>query len=601
MRIVRISKAVAIGAAAALALSACAANTGTTPSSSPATTGSTTAATGGEVRVVEVNPFTSFNTNTANGNVDINSKIAMTMSAGFNYIDNELKVVKNEQFGKYEVVSEDPLTVKYTINDGVKWSDGEAVNADDMVLQWAIVSGHFNDSKVDDAGKIVSGTTYFDYAGDTTGMNLANTPEVGDDNRSVTLKFDKPFADWEISFGTMGSITPAHIAAKKGGMTTAELTKMLLETPKGDPAKPAAVNKDLKKVADFWNTGYDTKSLPTDKDLYLSSGPFMVKDIVADRSMTLVKNPDYTWGPIPNVDSIVVRYIGDSAAQVTALKNGEVDIIAPQASTDTLKQLEALGSSVTVEQGQQLAYDHIDLNFSGVFKEKNVREAFMKTVPRQQIVDTVIGKLVPDAKPLDSQIFVPANDSYAAAVAANGSADFQAVDIEGAKALLNGAKPEVRIMYNKENPNRLDAYSLIAESASQAGFKIVDGGLPGNAWGAALGNGTYDATIFGWTNSGVGVSGVPQLFGSKSSSNFSKFNDPAADALMDELVITPDKAKQDELQVQIDTKLWGARYGLPLYQSAGVQAFSSDIGGVKYMANQTGVWWNFWEWSVNSK
>lgn len=599
MRIARISKAVAIGAAAALALSACAANTGTTPSSAPATTGTEAAATGGEVRVVEVNPFTSFNSNTATGNVDINSKISYTMNGQFNYIDKDLNVVKNDKFGTYEVLSQDPLSVKYTINEGVKWSDGEPVNADDLVFAWSIISGRFNDATVDPAtGKVTTGTNYFDYAGDTTGLGLTDAPVVDPDGRTITLNYSKPFADWEIAFNPL---TPAHIAAKKAGMSTADLTKLLLETPKGDAAKPVPVNKEIKKVSDFWNVGYDTKSLPTDKDLYLSSGPFIVKDIVPDRSMTLVKNPDYTWGEIPKIDSIVVRYIGDSAAQVTALKNGEVDIVAPQASTDTLQQLEALGSAVTVEQGQQLAYDHLDLNFTGVFKDKNVREAFMKTVPRQQIVDTVIGKLVPGAKPLDSQIFVPASSAYAAAVAANGSSAFNAVDIDAAKKLLNGATPTVRIMYNKENPNRLDAYTLIAESAKQAGFKVVDGGLPANAWGAALGNGTYDASIFGWTNSGVGVSGVPQLFGSKSSSNFSGFKDPAADKLMDELLVTTDKAKQDELQIQIDTKLWEARYGLPIFQSAGVQAYSADVGGVEFMPNQTGVWWNFWEWTSNTK
>ena len=67
-------------------------------------------------------------------------------------------------------------------------------------------------------------------------------------------------------------------------------------------------------------------------------------------------------------------------------------------------------------------------------------------------------------------------------------------------------------MYNKDNPNRVDAFSLIRESATKAGFKIVDGGLGASDWGKALGDGSYDATIFGWINSGVGVSGVPQIF-----------------------------------------------------------------------------------------
>lgn len=593
MRFKRISKAVAIGATAALALSACAASTGTNDKSSGA---SEAAGNGGEVRVVEVNAFSSFNDNTAKGNVDINSKIAYTTQSQFNYIDSDLKVQKNEKFGKYEVVSEDPLTVKYTINEGVKWSDGEPVNADDMLLAWAVQSGHFNDAKIDEAtGEVKSGNTYFDYAGDTSGLGLTDVPEVGDDNRSITLKYSKPFADWETSFGMMGA---AHVVAKKVGMTTEELSKLLTTAPKGDPAKPAKANAKLKKVADFWNTGFDTKSLPSDKSLYLSDGPFIVDKIVPNQSMTLVRNKDYNWGPEPKVDSIVVRYIGEAPAQVQALKNGEVDIIAPQASADTMEQLDALGDQVVVEKGDQLAYDHLDLNYSGVFKDKDVREAFMKVVPREQIVDTIIKKLNPDAKPLDSQLFVPANDGYKEAAKDNGSANYQKADIAGAKKLLDGKTPTVRLMYNKDNPNRSDAYSLIAASAKQAGFKVVDGGLGASEWGGALGTGTYDATIFGWVSSGVGVTGVPQIFGTGSSSNFNKFSSKEADSLMDELIVTTDKAKQVELQVKIDKLIWDSDYGLPLFQSVGVDAYSSDIEGVKYMQNQTGVWWNFWDWNL---
>ncbi|MGO2004382.1 ABC transporter family substrate-binding protein [Arthrobacter rhombi] len=593
MRFTRISKAVAIGATAALALSACAASTGSNDSSSGAAEGE---GNGGEIRVVEVNAFSSFNDNTAKGNVDINSKIAYTTQSQFNYIDNDLKVQKNEKFGKYEVESEDPLTVKYTINEGVKWSDGEPVNADDMMLAWAIQSGHFNDAKTDDAGEVTAGTNYFDYAGDTSGLALTDVPEIGDDNRSITLKYSKPFADWETSFGMMGA---AHVVAEKSGMKTEELTDLIKTAPKGDPAKPAKKpNAKLKKAADFWNTGFDTKSLPSDESLYLSDGPFIVDKIVADQSMTLVRNKDYDWGPEPKVDSIVVRYIGESPAQVQALKNQEVDIIAPQASADTLESLEALGDQVVVDKGDQLSYDHIDLNYNGVFKDEDVRKAFMHTIPREQIVDTIIKKLNPDAKPLDSQLFVPDNDGYEESAKNNGSADYQEADIEKAKKLLDGKKPKVRIMYSKDNPNRADAYSLIAASAKKAGFKVVDGGLGASEWGSALGGGTYDATIFGWISSGVGVTGVPQIFGTGSASNFNKFSSKEADSLMDKLIVTTDEKEQTDLQVKIDKLIWDSGYGLPLFQSVGVDAYDSKVEGVKYMSNQTGVWWNFWDWNL---
>lgn len=591
MRLGRISKAVGVAAAAVLALSACAGNSGgTTP-----TTAAAASKTGGSATVVEVNAFNTFNPNTAVGNTDINSKVSYATHSGFFYIDNKLNVVRNEKFGKMEKTSDNPLTVKYTINEGVKWSDGTPVTAADLLLQWAAFSGYYNDA--DSAAK--TGTSYFSYAGDPTGIALTDFPELGADNRSMTLKYSKPFADWEIAIGGPGIDVPAHVVAAKAGLTdTKAFIDLLKGLPRGDAAAPKPANAQLQAMAAFWNTGFDSKTLPADPSLFLSNGPYIVKSVTQDQSLTMVRNKDYNWGPEAKLDEITVRYIGDAGAQVQALKNGEADIIAPQASADTVEQLKALESQgVTVEVGNQLSYDHIDLNYSGPFAEKNVREAFMKTVPRKDIVDKIVKKLDPDAAPLDSQLFVPDQAAYADSVKNNGSSAYQDVDIEGAKRLLNGATPEVRIMYNKDNTNRVDAYSLIRESATQAGFRIVDGGLGKSDWGKALGGGTYDAAIFGWINSGVGVSGVPQIFKTGNDSNYNLFSDPEADKLMDELIVTPDRSKQDELIQQIDKKIWDSAYGLPLFQAVGVDAYSDRITGVKYMPNQTGVWWNFWEWA----
>ncbi|WP_434993110.1 ABC transporter family substrate-binding protein [Arthrobacter sp. Ld5] len=596
MRFGRTSKAVGVAAVAALALSACAANTGT-ESTDEGTEGE---ATGGNIRVVEVNAFSSFNSSTSEGNVDINGKIAYATHSGFVYINNDLEVVKNEDFGTMEVLSEDPLSVKYTVNEGVNWSDGEPVDGGDLLMAWAIESGYFNDAKTDDAGEVVSGATYFDYAGDTSGLGLTELPEIGEDGRSITLNYSEPFADYEVAFGLMsegGIDTPAHVLAEKAGLADEDaLIELINTTPAGDPEKPVE-RPEIQALADFWNTGFDTKSLPTDPSLFLSNGPFIASAITPDQSMTLTRNEDYDWGPMPKVDEITVRYIGEAPAQVQALQNGEVDIIAPQASADTVEQLEGL-EGVTVEQGNQLSYDHLDLNFSGVFEDEKVREAFMKTVPRQQLVDTIVKKINPDAEPLDSQLFLTDQAPYEESAANNGSEAYAEVDIEGAKELLAGATPEVRIMYNRDNPNRLNSYTLIAESAAQAGFKVVDGGLGSSDWGAALGNGTYDATIFGWINSGVGVSGVPQIFKSGNGSNFNGFSSPEADELMDELIVTTDPEEQDRLQIEIDKLIWDSKYGLPLFQVPGVDAYSDNVTGIEYMPNQTGVWWNFWDWQV---
>jgi peptide/nickel transport system substrate-binding protein len=580
-----------MAAALALALGACSAN------SEPAqpTLAAVPTVSDGSATVAEVNAFSTFNPNTGHGNTDINARISYATHSGFFYIDNNLNVVRNEKFGKMEKISDDPLTVRYTVNEGVKWSDGTPVTAADLLLQWAAFSGYYDD--VDAGGK--TGTSYFSYAGDRTGLALTDFPELGGDNRSMTLKYSKPFADWEVAMGGPGIDIPAHVLAAKAGLKdVAAVVELLKNTPRGDARAPRPAVAELRALADVWNTGFDTKTLPADPMLFLSNGPYIVKALAPDQSLTLVRNKDYNWGPEPKLDEITVRYIGSATAQLDALKNDDADIADLQASADTVDEITALQSQgVTADIGNQLAYDHLDVNFTGPFADKSVREAFLKTVPRKAIVDKIVKTLDANAAPLDSQVFFPDEAAYSDAVRDNGSSAYQDVDIEAAKRLLDGATPEVRILYNRDNPNRAAAFSLIRDSASKAGFRIVDGGLGASDWGGALGGGTYDAAIFGWISTGVGVAGVPQVFKSGSGSNFNGFSDPDADKLMDELVGTTERSKQDSLMQKIDKKIWNSAYGLPLYRTVGVIAYGNGMDGVKFMPSQTGAWWNFWEWA----
>ena len=167
--------AVAVAGVAALALSAC-----TTSGS----TGTSTAAKGGTVTVAVVNDFTSFNSQTPQGNLDTNGQVGYldgSYGTGFQYIDNNYKIVHDDKFGKFEKLSDDPLTVKYTLNKDDKWSDGQPVTADDMILAWAIASGHYDSAKFDDNGNVTSGTQYFSIAGSTAGVDSTDFPEVGDE------------------------------------------------------------------------------------------------------------------------------------------------------------------------------------------------------------------------------------------------------------------------------------------------------------------------------------------------------------------------------------------------------------------------------------
>lgn len=572
--------------AAALVITGCSGSGGT----APVVVGETNR--GGSATVAEVNAFTSFNPFSAAGNTDINTKIGHITHSGFYYVDNTEQVVRNEKFGRIEKVSDRPLKVKYTVNEGVKWSDGEAIDTGDLLLAWAAGSGYFDDADA----RTGTGTAYFSAASDRSGLAATSLPETGSDGRSITLEYASPYADWEVAFDVG---LPAHVVAAKSGLNDEDdLIELIQESPRGNANEPA-VNAPLKRVSDFWNSGFNTKTLPPDPAMYLSSGPYIVRDIVPDTSIRLVRNKDYVWGPEPYLDEVNVRFTGDATAAVATLSAGQADIIAPQPAAATESLFDGLAAQGnTVERYSQSGYDHLDLKFSGPFSDKSVREAFLKTVPRQEIVDDTVGGLVADAKPLDSHVFLPTHPKYADTVKDNGSTKYSKVDIPGATSQLRGAAPTIRILYNKDNPNRVRAYSLIRDSARLAGFTVEDAGLGNADWVAALSTGSYDAAILGWIGPGVGVSRVPQIFKTGAGSNFNGFSDDEADNAMEDLAGTTDLAKQDELMAEVDKRVWETAYGVPLYQTTGTVAYSSRVAGIEPSSGPLGVWWNVWEWRL---
>jgi peptide/nickel transport system substrate-binding protein len=577
--------AVAIAGATALVLAGCTTAGAPTP----------TTAKGGTVTVATVNDFTSFNYNTPDANLDTNGFVYYMTTGTFFTVDPKFKVIYDTSFGKLEKTSDSPLTVKYTLKKGLKWSDGKPITADDMALSWAIGTGYYDSGTLDDAGKVTSGTNYFSTAGSTAALNGPSFPAISSDNLSMTIKYTTPYVDYAL---VSPIAQPAHVVAEKAGLkSAADLTALLKKLPKGDPAKPAAADPTLQKAADFVNRGYDVTAMPTDKSLLVSSGPMVVSDFVPTQSLTLVKNKFYTGDHASKVDKIVIRNIPDANAQVTALANGEVDVINPQASADTLTALKATSAKVIV--GSQASYDHLDLSFNApVFQDLKVRQAFLKTIPRQQILDSIVTPIDPKAKVLDSQQFLPQVSAYADSVKGNGASAYGKVDIEGAKALLAGATPTIKLMYNTKNPNRIDEFQSIQASATKAGFKIVDAGSPD--WSKKLGDGTYDAVLFGWVNPGYGYAGVPQIWSTSGGGNYNAYKGTDKLALSTQSIL--DGKKITPILQDMDKKAFTDAYGLPLFQSPGIIGVTSRVTGVDtYFAGQTGPFWNFWEWTVKGK
>ncbi|CAN5527392.1 ABC transporter family substrate-binding protein [soil metagenome] len=595
MRIRRFAAAAATVAAGALILSGCAA-----PQSEIVE--------GSSLSVAWNQPFYSYNGNTSFGNATANNNITYATLGGFNYYNDVPELVRDESFGTIEKISDDPLVIKYTIADGVKWSDGTAVDAADILLQWAALSRALDTPDFDsseftdpDTGEFTddfpTDVVYFDSGADPeVGLGLVSTlPQVSDDKKSVTMTYDTPFVDWELQ---LTPPLPAHVVAKNAlGIEDNQEAKDAIITAITDGDEEA-----LAGISSFWNSGFNFTEMPSNPDLVLASGPYVITDFVADQYVTLKANTEYTGANQPKVEEITVRFITDPLAAVQALQNGEVQVISPQATVDVADALSAL--DVTVIGGYEGTYEHIDLQFdqskSGFFNDPLVREAFMKVIPRQEIVDKLIVPLQEDATTRDSQVFLPGAEGYDESVANNGSADYAEVDVDGAIALLAEAgvtNPEVCMLFSSTNPRRANEFLLVQQSAALAGFNVTDCSSPD--WGGLLGTpGAYDASLFGWQSTSLGVTnGPPPTFTTGGINNMNFYSNPEMDKLTTALGKEFDTDKQIEIQIEIDKLLWDDFYGVTIFQFPAVTAYDQNaIANISPSTLAPTIFWNIWDW-----
>lgn len=551
-------------------------------------------------------PLTSYNNQTAYGSSTTNSNILYLTQTGFNYYDDLADLVQNTDFGRYELLANDPTSVRFTINDGVEWSDGVAVDGADMLLAWAAQSATLNSvgysPSYDDQNQIIPGQgddVYFD------GRNVTlegTTADIGDDGRSLTISWKTAFADWKTSFWSgAGVAVPAHVVGMRAlGIDDPEAAK--------DAVVDAITTNDrtaLKKLADTWNTAFNFSSLPDDPSLYLSFGAYEIAEFKADQYLILDRNERYDWGPKPSVDEITIRFIADPLAAVQALKNGEVDIVQPQSDADVLRALEDI-DGVQIDTFDEATFEHIDLNIGrsqnpGVWSDVRVREAFLKTIPRQEIVEKLFQPMNPSASVLNSHLLLSSFPGYDDMVAANGSAEYASVDIAGARALLADAgvsNPEVCLLYNSTIPRLVDEFELIKRSAARAGFNVTDCGE--QDWGSKLSReGLYDAVLFAWQMSSTAVSDSAARYVSGGGNNFYGYENPTIDSLYESLNTAADSEHRLQTEIKIEQELWSDAFGLPIAQYPGIIAHRDRVANVSAAPLSPTVFWNFWEWQVS--
>jgi len=594
------SKGVAAAAVATVSLAACSAQSEIVENTA--------------VTVAWNQPLYSFNSSTSSGNATANAVVLYMTQQAFNYYNSDQELIDNEEFGSMELISEDPMTVKYTVNEDVTWSDGVAVDATDLLLNWAALSGYYNEGDPEydeETGVLVPSddSIYFDSVVIGTAISKTEVPVINEDG-SFELTYTEPSIDWRLNM--TGAGVPAHVVAQRAlGIEDAEEAK---EAALAALTDPEGHHDELVAMSEVWSLDFDAVEMPSEDDanILVGNGAYVVTDFVQDEYITLTAREDFVAGPAPSVETITVRYITDPLASIQAIQNGEISITQPQATSDILEAAEALGDAVVIDNEPEAVYEHIDLNFSngGPFdpatyggdaeKAKLVRQAFITAIDVEEVLDKLIRPLQPEAEWNQSQVFLPGAPGYAESVEAIDYASYGQGDADAAMALLEEAGVEtpvdVNMLYASNNTRRVNEFTLFQAQAAEAGFNVIDGG--NESWGSLLGTPEYDAWFFGWQSTSTSPLGAESIFVSDGGSNFTGYANENVDALYDQVSQEFDEAAQQEIMAQIDAELWEDAYGITIFQFPGVTVYDAEMEGVNTSPLSPTIFWNYWEWGV---
>lgn len=129
------------------------------------------------------------------------------------------------------------------------------------------------------------------------------------------------------------------------------------------------------------------ESAATNRQKPVGTGPFRFDRWVSGDRVVLVRNPGFRDPAVPKLGEVVFRFISDPAAQLNAMRSGDVDAFPNIGATESLPVLEADGN-FTVTVGTTEGETVLALNNARKpFDDVRVRRAVAHAVNRQDVID----------------------------------------------------------------------------------------------------------------------------------------------------------------------------------------------------------------------
>lgn len=445
--------------------------------------------------------------------------------------------------------SNDDLTVyTFHLRDGLKWSDGSDLTANDYVysalrvLTPSTTAQYLN--MISDY--VVNGEEYYDGK---VGAEEVGVKALDDHTLEYTLKAPCPYF--------------------------VDLVSMQVYFP----VQKAAVEAN----GDKWTQSADS---------YISNGPFKVTQINMGESYVLEKNENYWNAENVTLEKLTYRYILDTSTALTAFENGEVDGVRMVPSGD-IARLKAEKSGLNTAP----IYGTVYYNFNCEKEPYNnplVRKALNLAIDRDALINNVAQ--------LDA---VPAFSFYAPGYVVDGKdltdgrSDFglssTANPEEAKKALAEAGYPDgegfptVQLSFYSDDNVKKIAEAIKEMWEQNLGIKVEVSSADWAVFYSDVQAGNYEVAAMGWGADYINPMSFLPLLYTDDITNNANYSNADYDATVDQIKVEKDPAKFAELVKKAD-EIASSEYAvLPLYYKAENFLLKDYVKGV-YMTSSSNLY-----------
>ncbi|MDR3120007.1 MAG: peptide ABC transporter substrate-binding protein [Clostridiales bacterium] len=438
------------------------------------------------------------------------------------------------QAESYDKVENADGTITYTfhLRDGIKWSDGQPVTAQDFV---------------NGMQRLVTPATAADYSYIVDGI-IVNAHEIMNPTNADAIAAtpegqEPPAAEYSKQPQDLAVTAPDDKTLTITTVTECPYFEELLAFPPLFPTRKDVIDEH----GDQWTFSPAT---------YISNGPYKMSAWEQDSFIEMVKSENHYDYENLGPRSIRFALMADANAMYAAFNNGELDFIEQLPVDEIPKELAS---------GRLTVVDYIGTYYvsfqvqKAPFDDARIREAFTLAIDRNHIVTNITrtgqkpaSGFVPagirDADPSGDDFRTQGGPWYSVA-----EADY-AANCERARTLLADAGypggqgfPTVEYLYNTNDNHRAIAEALQADWERELGVTVT---IANQEWGVFLEtrkNGEYQIARNGWIGDYNDPISFLEMWVSGSGNNDAQYRNPAFDQLILDSRTETDPAKRMQI------------------------------------------------------